>query len=292
MLGDERDECLEHLDLRRTPAAAHRGSARGGSARAQADAWHRVRRRRARLEARQRAARTAGAARARSCSRARRARPRARAASSSSRRVLPSPASPSIWTSAASPSKRATDGVREHVELRRAAEETKGAAAGLGERPPDRSRQQRVDVFLPDDGRFECARLRGRLEPELFVEPQAEAAVAAEGLVLPAERVQSEHLQAVRSLAEAVERRSRLRVGERRREVELGERSVGCVEVGAEDPALVAAAQVDRPGRCTARPRGPLRARARVPARARRGRGESARARSVRGARRSGRGRA
>ena len=72
----------------------------------------------------------------------------------------------------------------ERLELRRPAEETKGAAAGLGEPPPDRPRQQCVDAFLPDDGRFECARLRGRLEPELLVEPQAEAPVAAEGLVL------------------------------------------------------------------------------------------------------------
>ena len=138
---------------------------------------------------------------------------------------------------------------REHLELGCAAEQAKGVTAGIVHgSPPDRSRQQRLDVFLADDRRLERTRLRRRLEPELLVEPQAEAAVAAERLVLTTERIESEHLRAVRPLAEAVERRCRLRVGERRSEVELGQRRVGSVEVGAENPALVAAAEVERPG--------------------------------------------
>ena len=62
------------------------------------------------------------------------------------------------------------------------------------------------------------------------------------------ERVEREHLGAVGALAEAVERGRGLGVGERRSEVELGERGVGGVEAGAEHPALVAAAHVERPG--------------------------------------------
>ena len=63
------------------------------------------------------------------------------------------------------------------------------------------------------------------------------------------ESIEREHLGAVGALAEAVERGGGLRVEERGSEVELGERGVGGVEAGAEHPALVAAAHVERPGR-------------------------------------------
>ena len=132
-----------------------------------------------------------------------------------------------------------------------------------------------MDVLLAEDGRLECPRLPARLEPELFVQPHPKLAVAAERLVRAVECVEREHLGAVGALAEAVERGRGLGMGERRREVELGERGVGGVEAGAEHPALVAAAHVEGPGRRRARPPVLLRGRGRVPARA------TARARSV-----------
>ncbi len=63
-----------------------------------------------------------------------------------------------------------------------------------------------------------------------------------------AERVEREHLGAVGTLAEAVERGRGLRMEEGGSEVELGERGAGGVEAGAEHPALVAAAHVECPG--------------------------------------------
>ena len=95
---------------------------------------------------------------------------------------------------------RLLHGADERVELGR-----RGRAAGTRERPAISSAparigrgQQRVDVLLADDGRFERTRLPARLEPELLVQPHAEAAVAAQRLVGAAERVEREHLGAVR----------------------------------------------------------------------------------------------
>ena len=62
------------------------------------------------------------------------------------------------------------------------------------------------------------------------------------------ERVESQHLRAVRALAEAVERGGGLGVCERSRKVELGQRCLGRLQMGAENPALVTAAQVQCPG--------------------------------------------
>ena len=64
-----------------------------------------------------------------------------------------------------------------------------------------------------------------------------------------AEGVEGEHLGAMRAFAELVERCRRLGVRERRREVELRQGGVGCIEARAQDPALVAPAQVEGPGR-------------------------------------------
>ena len=104
-----------------------------------------------------------------------------------------------------------------------------------------------MEILLADDGRLERACLGRRLEPELLVEPHAEGAVAAERFVRTPERVESQHLGAVCALAEAVERRRRLGVGKGGCEVELGQRRVGRVEVSAQNPALIAATQVQRP---------------------------------------------
>ena len=105
-----------------------------------------------------------------------------------------------------------------------------------------------MDVLLAKDGRLERSGVPARLESELFVQPDAEFAVAAQRFVRAAERVEREHPGAVGALAEAVERCCGLGMGERGSEVELGEGGVGGVEAGAEHPALVAAAHVEGPG--------------------------------------------
>ena len=141
-----------------------------------------------------------------------------------------------------------TDRVGKCLELVCAAEQAKGLTAGMCTGRADRSWQQRPDVLLTNNRRLERTCLRRRLEPELLVEPQAEAAVAAERFVLTTERIESEHLRAVRPFAEAVERPCCLGVAEGGSEVELGQGRVGSVQVGAENPALVAAADVHCPG--------------------------------------------
>src|SRR5262249_49841141 len=139
--------------------------------------------------------------------------------------------------------------VRELLHLRRAPEQPERAGRALNARWADRSREQGLDVLAADHRGLERTGLGGRLEAELLVESGPEAPVASQGLVLPPERVEGEHLQAVRTFAEAVERRGRFGVGERRREVMLGEGRVCGVEAGAEHASVVAATKVDGPGR-------------------------------------------
>ncbi len=116
-------------------------------------------------------------------------------------------------------------------------------------RMPDRAREKQADVGLLDDGSLERARFRSRLEAELLAEPHAIRAIARESLVRASERVEGEHLRAVTALAEAVERRCGLGVRQARREIELRQRGVRGLEARAENAALVAAAQVEGPGR-------------------------------------------
>ena len=148
------------------------------------------------------------------------------------------------------------------------------------------------DVLLADDRRLERAGLgapaRGRA-PRRAAGGSADSGRAPRA-VGRARRARAS--RAVRALAEAVERRGRLRVRERRREVELGERSVGRVEARAEHAALIAPAQVERPGRVGLVLEDLAAHEAeRLLERGAGGAG-SARWRSARAARRSGRGRA
>ena len=194
---------------------SRRVRARAGSGRAPAAAGRRAWCRRAPSAAPSRAARRADGARARSSSaHPTRTSPSARC-SSSSMRVLPSPASASIWINVRPPSSPSPNRADELVELGRAAEQPELLISAARRCPPDRARQQRVDVLLADDRRLERPRLGSRLKPELLIELRPERAVSAEGLLRAAERMQGEHRGAMCSLAEGVETGCRLGVGER-----------------------------------------------------------------------------
>ncbi len=143
---------------------------------------------------------------------------------------------------------RLPHGACERLDLGGPAEQAECASGGLSLGPQDRTREQRVDVLLADDGRFECTRLSGRLESELLVEAHAEAAVAAQRLVRSADRVERQHLRALCPLAEAIEGDRRFRMRKRGAEVVLGQGRVGGFEMSPEDTTLVAAAQVEGPG--------------------------------------------
>ena len=136
----------------------------------------------------------------------------------------------------------------QRLELGRAAEETERRALDAHRCGGcDRTREERAGILLAEDRRLHAAGLRRRLEAELLVEHRAEAAITAQGVVLSAERVEGEHLRAVRPLAEAIERGGGFCMCECGSVVELGKRRVCGLEVGAENTALVGAAQVDGP---------------------------------------------
>ena len=109
-------------------------------------------------------------------------------------------------------------------------------------------RQERTGILLPENRSLDGARLDRRLQSELLVEQIAEAPVPGESVVLSSEGVQRKHPGAPGTLAEPVEDLGGLAVPKRRREIELCERRVRRLEMGAEDTALVAAAQVKGPG--------------------------------------------
>ena len=66
--------------------------------------------------------------------------------------------------------------------------------------------------------------------------------------MLPSEGVERDDADPLGALAESVEACSRVAVCQGGGEVELRERGVGGLEVRAENPPLIGAAQVDRPG--------------------------------------------
>jgi len=74
-----------------------------------------------------------------------------------------------------------------------------------------------------------------------------ETAVALEGLVRAAHRVEPQHAGAVRSLAEPIDRGGGLRMGQPRLVVAARQRGVGGLQVRAEHTTSVGAAQVLRP---------------------------------------------
>src|SRR5262249_6973917 len=110
------------------------------------------------------------------------------------------------------------------------------------------AREVRENILLSEDQALDRACLGRRLEAELLVEQRAKGAVTYKRVVLAAERVEREDAGALGTLAEAVERGGGVTVSEGGIEVTLGQCGVRCVEVCSENPSLVAAAQVDRPG--------------------------------------------
>src|SRR5262249_6618151 len=128
---------------------------------------------------------------------------------------------------------RVTNSVGELLHLGRAPQEPERPTGAVRAGRADRAREQGVDVLLAGPSGLERAGLGGGLEAGLLVEPGTEAAVESESLVLSPERVEREHLQAVRALAEAVYCRRGLGPGECGAEVALGEGGVGGLEAGA-----------------------------------------------------------
>ena len=61
--------------------------------------------------------------------------------------------------------------------------------------------------------------------------------------------IQRQHLRAASAFAERVQHGGRLGVSQRRLVLQLGQRGLGSVEVGAQDPSLVAGSKVERPAR-------------------------------------------
>ena len=90
---------------------------------------------------------------------------------------------------------------------------------------------------------------RCRLEPELAIEPRTELSVGRECVVLAAERIEGEHGRSLRTLAEVIECRSRLRMRQRRSVVELRQRGISGVEMRAENPPAIGASELLRPQR-------------------------------------------
>ena len=106
-----------------------------------------------------------------------------------------------------------------------------------------------ADVLLPEDRRPRArASRRVGSRPSSSSSASRKRAVAGESLVLRPSAYSASISRALGALAEAVERRCGLGVRQRRGEIELCQRRVGRVETGAENAALVAAAQVEGPG--------------------------------------------
>src|SRR5690349_13916505 len=135
----------------------------------------------------------------------------------------------------------------EFRELARATQQANRPRRGVPLLGANRPRQQRSDLLLPQDRRFEHAGLTCRFEPELAVESRAELAVGLERVMLTTQGVESEHRRSLSAFAEAIERRGRLSVREPRFVVELSERCVGRFEVGSEHSSAIGAAKVLRP---------------------------------------------
>ena len=109
------------------------------------------------------------------------------------------------------------------------------------------SRQERTGVLLPENRPFDGARLDRRLQPELLVEQSRKAGTGRVRRAVVRGRT-ARASRCAGALAEPVEDLGGLAVPKRCSEIELCERRVRRLEMGAENAALVAAPQVEGPG--------------------------------------------